>query len=189
MKHRIAVFASGSGTNFEAIAQACADGRLNATVELLVCDNPSAAVIGRAERFGIRTFVFLPKSYPSKAAFEHEIAGMLESLGVEMVALAGYMRIVGETLMSAYGGHILNIHPALLPAFKGAHAIKDSFEFGVKVFGVTVHYIDETIDGGAIVAQRAFEYYGDDIGEVESKIHEIEHVLYVEALGHELEKL
>ena len=71
MKHRIAVFASGSGTNFEAIAQACADGRLNATVELLVCDNPSAAVIGRAERFGIRTFVFLPKSYPSKAAFEH----------------------------------------------------------------------------------------------------------------------
>ena len=189
MKRRIAVFASGSGTNFEAIAQACADGTLDATVELLVCDNPSAAVIGRAERFGIRTFVFLPKSYPSKDAFEYEIACMLDSLEVEMIALAGYMRIVGKTLMAAYGGRILNIHPALLPAFKGAHAIKDSFEFGVKVFGVTVHYIDETVDGGTIVAQRAFEYYGTDIGEVERRIHQIEHVLYVEALGRELKRL
>lgn len=189
MKHKIAVFASGSGTNFEAIANACAEGSLDADIVLLVCDNPSAAVIGRAERFGIRTFVFSPKSYASKEAFETEITGLLDSLGVEMVALAGYMRIVGRVLMEAYGGRILNIHPALLPAFKGAHAILDSFAFGVKVFGVTVHYIDETVDGGTIVAQRAFEYYGNDVDEVERRIHEIEHRLYPEALQCELKKL
>lgn len=189
MKHKIAVFASGSGTNFEAIANACAEGSLDADIVLLVCDNPSAAVIGRAERFGIRTFVFSPKSYASKEAFETEITGLLDSLGVEMVALAGYMRIVDRVLMEAYGGRILNIHPALLPAFKGAHAIRDSFAFGVKVFGVTVHYIDETVDGGTIVAQRAFEYYGDDVDEVERRIHEIEHRLYPEALQCELKKL
>ena len=98
------------------------------------------------------------------------------------MCLAGYMRIVGETLLGRYGGRILNIHPALLPSFKGAHAIDDAFAFGVKVFGVTVHLIDNTIDGGTIVAQSAFEYYGNDRDEVERRIHEVEHKLYPWAL-------
>lgn len=187
--NRIAVFASGSGSNFEAIAQACADGVLDASVEILVCDNPSAYVIERAKKFGVKTFVFSPKQYQSKSAFESEIVSVLKELDIDMIALAGYMRIVGSILMESYGGRILNIHPALLPSFKGAHAIKDAFDFGVKVFGVTVHYIDETIDGGVIVAQRAFEYHGNDIDEVEARIHEIEHVLYVEALSSELGKI
>lgn len=180
---KLAVFASGSGTNYHAIAQACADGRLDASVDLLVCDNPSAYVLERAKAFGTKTFVFSAKAYPSKQAFEQEIVSLMDSMGIELVALAGYMRIVGPTLLEAYGGRILNIHPALLPSFKGAHGIRDAFDFGVKVFGVTVHFIDASVDGGVIVAQRAFEYYGSDIDEVESRIHEIEHELYPQAIA------
>ncbi len=179
---KIAVFASGSGTNYEAIAQACADGRIDAQVVLLVCDKPGAKVLERAERFGTETFVFSPKSYDGKAAYEAEIVRRLDACGAELVCLAGYMRIVGGTLLASYGGRIINIHPALLPSFKGAHGIRDAFEYGVKMFGVTIHYVDATLDGGKIIAQRGFEYYGDDIDEVEARIHAIEHQLYPETI-------
>ena len=179
---RLSVFASGSGTNFEAIASACRDGVLDAEVALLVCDRPEAMVMERAGRFGVPSFAFRPKSYPSKADYEKEIVARLDRAGIDLVCLAGYMRIVGPELLSAYGGRIINIHPALLPSFKGAHAIRDEFEYGVKVFGVTNHYVDETLDGGRIIAQRAFEYYGDDIDEVEARTHETEHELYVETI-------
>ena len=179
---KIAVFASGSGTNYEAIAQACAEGRIDAEVVLLVCDKPGAGVLERAKRFGTETFVFAPKSYDGKAAYEAEIVRRLDASGAELVCLAGYMRIVGETLLASYGGRIINIHPAMLPSFKGAHGIKDAFDYGVKVFGVTIHYVDATLDGGKIIAQRGFEYYGDDIEEVEAKIHAIEHQLYPETI-------
>ncbi|MBQ0025579.1 MAG: phosphoribosylglycinamide formyltransferase [Bacteroidales bacterium] len=183
MKRRLAVFASGSGTNFEAIASACRDGVLDAEVVLMVCDNPEARVMERAAKFGVPAFSFRAKSYRSKAEYERVIVERLDQASVELVCLAGYMRIVGPELLSAYGGRIINIHPALLPSFKGAHAIRDEFEFGVKVFGVTIHYVDETLDGGKIISQRGFEYYGDDFDEVEARTHEIEHELYVETIG------
>lgn len=179
---RLAVFASGSGTNFEAIASACRDGVIDAQVAVLVCDHPEAGVIERAQRFGTPVFAFRPKDYGSKAEYEREIVARLDSLGIDLVCLAGYMRIVGPVLLEGYAGRIINIHPALLPSFKGAHAIRDEFEYGVKVFGVTIHYVDETLDGGRIIAQRGFEYYGNDIGEVEARTHEIEHELYVETI-------
>ena len=179
----LAIFASGSGTNFEAIAQACADGVIDARVALMVCDKPGAAVVGRAERFGVESFVFTPRSYASKADYEKEIVSRLADAKVDLVCLAGYMRIVGDVLLEAYGGCIINIHPALLPSFKGAHGIRDAFEYGVKVFGVTIHYVDATLDGGRIIAQRGFEYYGDDIDEVEARIHAIEHQLYPETIN------
>ena len=179
----LAIFASGSGTNFEAIAQACADGVIDARVALMVCDKPGAAVVGRAERFGVESFVFTPRSYASKADYEKEIVSRLADAKVDLVCLAGYMRIVGDVLLEAYGGRIINIHPALLPSFKGAHGIRDAFEYGVKVFGVTIHYVDATLDGGRIIAQRGFEYYGDDIDEVEARIHAIEHQLYPETIN------
>ena len=182
MKRKIAIFASGSGTNFEALVRACERGDVNGEVVLMVCDKAGAKVIERAQNHRVPTFVFSAKDYPDKAGFEREICGRLESAGAELVCLAGYMRIVGETLLERYGGRILNIHPALLPSFKGAHAIDDAFAFGVKVFGVTVHLIDNTIDGGTIVAQSAFEYYGNDRDEVERRIHEVEHKLYPWAL-------
>ena len=102
--------------------------------------------------------------------------------GVELVCLAGYMRIVGDVLLEAYGGRIVNIHPSLLPAFRGAHAIEQAMEYGVKVFGVTIHYVDASLDGGRIIAQRAFEYDGDDIEELEARIHAVEYPLYVETI-------
>ena len=183
MTHRLAVFASGSGTNFEAIAQACADGRLDASVVLMVCDNPDAPVIERAKRFSIPSFVFSPKSYGSKAEYEREIITRMDALGVELVCLAGYMRIVSDVLLEAYGGRIINIHPSLLPAFRGAHAVEQAVAYGVKVYGITIHYVDAELDGGKIIAQRAFEYDGNDPEEVHRIGQKIEHQLYIETIA------
>ncbi len=182
-KTKIAIFVSGSGSNFEAIALACANGTIDAEISLMVCDNPKAFAIERAGRLNIPALVLSPKEFASKAEYEQAIVAELDRLEINLVCLAGYMRIVGETLYNAYKDRILNIHPALLPSFKGAHAIDDAFNFGVKVFGVTVHFIDLTIDGGVIVMQRAFEYNGTNRDEVEQKIHEIEHILYPEAIN------
>ena len=181
-KKRLAVFASGSGTNFEAIAQACADGRLDAEVVLMVCDCPGAAVVARAERLGIPAFVASPKEVGGKAAFEREIVRRMDTLGVDLVCLAGYMRIVSDVLLDAYAGRIINIHPSLLPAFRGAHAVEQAVEFGVKVYGITIHYVNAELDGGKIIAQRAFEYDGSDPEEVHRLGQKIEHQLYVETI-------
>ena len=180
--HRIAVFASGTGTNFEAIVSACEQGTIDARVVLMVCDRPGAQVVARAAAHGVETFVFAPKAYASKARFEQEIVARLDAAGVELVCLAGYMRIVGDTLLGAYGGRIVNIHPSLLPAFRGAHAIEQALAYGVKVFGVTVHWVDATLDGGRIIAQRAFAYEGGDAEELERRIHATEYPLYVETI-------
>lgn len=180
---KLAVFASGNGSNYEAIAAACAEGRLNAEVALLVCDKPGAYVIERAKKFGTPTFVFSPKSYASKADFETEIADRLDELGVGLVCLAGYMRIIGEVLLKRYGGKIINIHPSLLPAFMGAQAVERAVEYGVKVYGITIHWVDESLDGGKIIAQKAFEYYGSDPEEVHRLGQVIEHKLYVETIN------
>jgi len=180
----IAVFASGSGTNFEALAQACEAGALKgvARIVLMVCDKPGAAVIARAERFGVESFVFSPKSYGSKSEFEGVISDMMDERGVDLVCLAGYMRIVGDTLLSRYEGKIINIHPSLLPSFKGAHAVEDAVEYGVKVFGITIHWVNAALDGGKIIAQRAFDYEGSDAAEVHRLGQVIEHQLYVDTV-------
>ena len=170
---RLAVFASGQGTNFDAIADACSDGRLDACVSLMVCDKPGAPVVAKARERGIE----------SKADYEREIVSMMEARGVELVCLAGYMRIVGDVLLNAYRGRIINIHPSLLPAFRGARAVEQAVEYGVKVYGITIHYVDEQLDGGKIIAQRAFEYDGDDPAEVHRIGQVIEHELYVDTIS------
>lgn len=180
----IAVFASGNGSNFEAIVRACKENKIEgATVSLLVCDRYDAYALERAKKLDIKPFVFDPKSYSSKKEYEQNILDVLRANDIHIICLAGYMRIVGDTLLEAFPNRILNIHPSLLPSFKGAIAIIEAFEFGVKVFGVTVHLIDNTIDGGTIIAQRAFEYHGDSLEEVEHRIHEIEYQLYPEAIN------
>lgn len=181
-RKKLAVFASGVGTNFEAIAQACADGRLDAEVVLMVCDKPGAGVVVRAERFGVPAFVASPKSYPSKEDFERDVVQRLDAAGVDLVCLAGYMRILTSVLLDAYRGRIINIHPSLLPAFRGAHAVEQAVAYGVKVYGITIHYVDEVLDGGKIIAQRAFPYEGDDPEEVHRIGQGIEHELYVETI-------
>ena len=148
----------------------------------MVCDKPGAKVVERAAEHGVEAFVFAPKEYASKAAYEREIVARLDATGVELVCLAGYMRIIGDELLGAYGGRIINIHPSLLPAFRGAHAIDQALEYGVKVFGVTIHYVDGELDGGRIIAQRAFPYEGSDIEELEPMIHAVEYPLYIETI-------
>ena len=163
-------------------------GVIPAEVALMVCDKPQARVVEVAQRMGIPSFVFSAKDYASKADYEREIVSRLREAEVELICLAGYMRIVGEELLSAYEGHIINLHPSLLPAFKGARAIEQAMEYGVKVFGASIHYVDSSLDGGRIIAQRAIEYDGDSIEEVTAKIHSIEHELYIQTISKLLNK-
>ncbi|MGR6856044.1 phosphoribosylglycinamide formyltransferase [Bacillus halotolerans] len=176
---KFAVFASGNGSNFEAIVTRLKEENWDAAVSLLVCDKPQAKVIERAERFQIQSFAFEPKSYENKAAFERAIIEQLHLHEAELIVLAGYMRLIGDTLLQAYGGKIINIHPSLLPAFPGIDAVGQAYRAGVKVAGITVHYVDEGMDTGPIIAQKAIEITEDDTLEtIEHHIHKLEHKWY-----------
>lgn len=181
-KYKIAVFASGSGSNFEAIAMACIKKRINAEVALCVCDKPGAYVTQRAKKLGIPVLELKPKEFSSKEEYEKEILKELKEFDVDLICLAGYMRIIGIILLSEYENRIINIHPSLLPAFPGVDAIGQALDCGVKVFGVTIHYVDKTLDGGKIISQAAIPYDGNDREEIESMIHAREHALYVSTL-------
>lgn len=175
---KIAVFASGQGSNFQALADAVHAGRLDVTIELLVCDKPQAPVVGRAERAGIDTLVFKPKDYPSREAYETEILAELERRGIELIVLAGYMRIITPVLVEPYYGRMINIHPALLPSFPGVNGIGQALDYGVKVTGVTVHYVDGGMDSGPIIAQRVVEVADSDTEEtLAPRIHAAEQAL------------
>ncbi|MCH5217023.1 MAG: phosphoribosylglycinamide formyltransferase [Muribaculaceae bacterium] len=180
---RIAIFASGSGSNFEAIVDAYNRGELNCEPALCVCDRKGAYVIERARKLNVPVIVAHPRDFEDKAAYERFLLEKLMELDIDLICLAGYMRLIGEVLLEGYGNRIINIHPSLLPAFKGAHAIKDAFDYGVKVYGVTIHFVDETLDGGKIISQGAFPYEGTDFEELESRIHKLEHQLYPKTIN------
>lgn len=179
----IAVFASGRGTNFSAIIRAAKKGRLSANVSLLVCDNPRAAVIGRARQAGIKIALIERNNFPTKEEFEGKIIRHLEENNIDLIVLAGYMRILGLKLVARFKNKILNIHPALLPSFKGTRGIKDAFDYGVKVMGVTVHFVDEEMDHGPIIMQGAIRVKeGDTLESLERRLHNLEHKIYPEAI-------
>lgn len=179
MALRIAVFASGQGTNFQAIADAVREGKLDVDIELLVCDKPSAPVVERARRAGVDTFLFKPKDYPSREAYETEILARLRERGVELIVLAGYMRILTPVLVEPYEGRMINIHPSLLPSFPGLNAIGQALDYGVKVTGVTVHFVDGGLDSGPIIAQTAVDIRAEDTEEtLAERIHAAEQTLY-----------
>ena len=179
----VAVFASGSGTNFEAIIQAIEKNELECNCKILISDKPSCYCIERAKNHNIKYFAFNPKDYGSKKEYEEEIIKILKEEEVDLVVLAGYMRLISETLLEAYENKIINIHPALLPSFKGKDGIKQAYDFGCKVFGITIHYVNIEMDGGKIIAQDAFRAEKDDnLETIEAKIHALEHKLYVETL-------
>ncbi len=182
-KVKIAVFASGSGSNFAAIEEACQKGELNAEIVLMVTNKPEAYVVKRAEQAGIPVAAFQPKQFDTKEAFEEAILATLREAGAEWLILAGYMRLVGHTLLSAYPSRIVNIHPSLLPSFPGKDAIGQAVEHGVKVTGVTVHLVDEGMDTGPILAQRAVDVVDGDADQTAEAIHAIEHDLYKETLN------
>ena len=176
---KIAVFASGSGSNFQALVDAAKANHLSAEIVLMVCDKPGAYAIERADKAGVPSLVISPKDFASKTDYEKEILQKLNESGVELIVLAGYMRLIGETLLSAYEGRIVNIHPSLLPSFAGKDAIGQAFQAKVKITGVTVHYVDEGMDTGPIIAQEAVKMDEHETREsLEAKIHQVEHLLY-----------
>lgn len=182
---RIAIFASGSGTNFEALVN---ETYKNGEIVLLVCDKANAYVIERAKNHNIPCFLVELKKCASKVEYEQKIVDKLNEEKIDLVLLAGYMKIMDETLLNAYEGRIVNIHPALLPSFKGAHGIKDAYEYGVKIMGVTIHYVNKEVDGGKIIAQDCFHLTNETLDEAEEKIHAIEHVLFPKTLKKLLEE-
>ncbi|MBB3111932.1 phosphoribosylglycinamide formyltransferase-1 [Paenibacillus phyllosphaerae] len=175
-KLRVAVFASGNGTNFQALVDAAQQDRLDgASLELLVCDKAHAPVVERAKKAGVDTFVFAPKEYDSREAYEREILAELQRREIELVVLAGYMRILTPVMVDAYEGRMINIHPSLLPAFPGINAIRQALDYGVKVTGVTVHYVDGGLDSGPIIAQRLVEVLdGETESTLATRIHAVE---------------
>ena len=176
---KIGVLISGSGTNLQALIDRIADGSLNATIELVVSSRPSAKGLQRAERAGIQTLTLSKEIYADPIAADEVIAHELMAHGVEYVIMAGYMRMVRDPLLATFPDRIVNLHPALLPSFPGAHAIDDAYERGVKVTGVTVHFANAAYDAGPIIAQRALPVEeGWDVDTLEAHIHEIEHELY-----------
>jgi phosphoribosylglycinamide formyltransferase-1 len=179
----IAVFASGSGSNFQAIYDAIERGALQARLSMLVCDRPNAKVIERAEKAGVRTFVCSPKDFNSKEEYETEVYKHLFEQGVDFLVLAGYMRLIGSVLLEKFEGRIVNIHPSLLPSFPGKDAVGQAVEAGVKVTGVTIHYVDAGMDTGPIIAQRAVSIDERDTkADIERNIHQVEHQFYPETL-------
>lgn len=178
----IAVFASGNGTNYEAIAEAIQSGQIKANLRLLVVNKKDAYVLQRALKYHTEVLLICLKDYPSKEAFEQVIVDKLKEKKIDLICLAGYMLYCGTVLLQHYEGKIINIHPALLPAFKGAHGILDAYQYGVKVYGVTIHYVDAFVDHGKIIEQAAFHDEGYTLEQIEEKIHELEHKLYPEVI-------
>ncbi|MFC4559463.1 phosphoribosylglycinamide formyltransferase [Virgibacillus kekensis] len=175
-KINAAVFASGSGSNFEAIMEF---DDLICDIVVLVCDNPGAPVLEKAERYGVPSVVFNAKEYSSKANYETLLVRELREHGVEWIFLAGYMRIVGNTLLSTYENRIVNIHPSLLPSFPGKDAIGQAYQAGVDETGVTVHFIDEGIDTGPIISQEPVQVNPEDTKQtLKERIQQVEHRLY-----------
>ena len=180
---KIGVLLSGSGTNLQAIIDAIAGG-LPTDIVLVVSSRPDAYGIERARAAGIPTLVMNREKYADVLAADAQIVEALQEAGAEYVVMAGYMRKVTSVMLDAFPNRVLNLHPALLPSFKGAHAIADAFNAGVKVTGVTVHFANADYDKGPIVAQRAITVAENDtLDTLEAKIHDVEHVLYPEVIG------
>ncbi|MDR3047270.1 MAG: phosphoribosylglycinamide formyltransferase [Bacteroidales bacterium] len=176
---KIAIFASGFGSNFQALIEAIEKDKLHAAIVLLVSDKEGCYAIERAAQNNIDTFVFNAKNYPNKEAYEMAIATILKQKQVDLIVLAGYMRIIGKVLLDQFEGKIINIHPSLLPAFPGLHAIEQAYQYGVKIFGITIHYVEEDMDTGKIIAQDCFKISeNEDIDTIEAQIHQLEHHLY-----------
>ncbi|MED4226702.1 phosphoribosylglycinamide formyltransferase [Neobacillus cucumis] len=180
---KIAVFASGNGSNFQAIIDVVQSGELAADISLLVCDKPDAYAVERANTAKIPSFVFQAKEYGNKEAFEQAILAELKRFDVDFIVLAGYMRLIGPTLLSAYQGRIVNIHPSLLPAFPGKDAIGQALAAKADWSGVTIHYVDEGMDTGPIIIQERVRLDENETRDsLQNKIQKIEHKLYPEIL-------
>ncbi|MFZ5626420.1 MAG: phosphoribosylglycinamide formyltransferase [Bacillota bacterium] len=175
---KLGVLVSGRGSNLQALLDARARGELKAEVAVVISDKAGALALERARAAGVPAYHVDPRAYPDKAAYEQEICRLLKENGVELVVLAGYLRLVGPVLLAAYPERIINIHPSLLPAFPGLEAQRQAWEYGVKISGCTVHFVDEGLDSGPIILQAAVPVEeGDTAAELAARILAEEHKL------------
>lgn len=179
MSIKLGVLLSGSGTNLQAIIDCIEKGTLDASIEIVVSSRPDAYGLKRAQKHGLQTLTLSKELYDDPLVADEVIAAELKLHGVDYVIMAGYMRMVHGPVLAAFPNRVINLHPALLPSFKGAHAIRDAYEYGVKVTGVTVHVADDKYDCGPIIAQEPLMIEeGWTVDELEEHIHAIEHRLY-----------
>jgi len=179
----IAVLCSGNGSNLQAIIDKVKSGYIPATIALVVSDNKDAFALTRARSAGIETLVLSAKTFKSREEFDKEVVRNLREKNVELVVLAGFMRLLSSYFIKEYKNRIMNIHPALLPSFKGTHGIKDALAYGAKVTGPTVHFVDEELDHGPIILQKPVEIRDDDTEEtLLERVHQEEHKIYPEAV-------
>ncbi|GBE06057.1 MAG TPA: phosphoribosylglycinamide formyltransferase [Nitrospirae bacterium] len=179
----IGVLASGRGSNFQSIINSIDSGALRAEVAVLITDNPDAYAIERAKKHGIEAIILKPKDFADRDAYYLRIAGELKKRGVELVVLAGFMRVVGKPLIKEFQNRIMNIHPALLPSFPGLHGQKQAVDYGVKLSGCTVHFVDEDVDTGPVIIQAEVPVYDDDTEDsLSERILKQEHIIFPYAI-------
>jgi phosphoribosylglycinamide formyltransferase 1 len=176
---RIAVFASGFGSNLQALIDFSKKADLSGEIVLVFSNKNSAYALQRAKNHGIKAVFLDPAQFGARSKYDEQIISILEEEKIDLVVLAGYMLLIGQNIIAKFKNRIINIHPALLPAFKGTHGIKDAFDYGVKVTGVTVHFVDEGLDSGPVILQEAVRVAANDTSEtLEKKIHSVEHKIY-----------
>lgn len=179
----LGILASGRGSNFQAIIDEIEAGKINATIKLLIVDNPNAYAIERAKKHSIEYLYINPKEFPTKDDFFLKIADELKKKDVELVILAGFMRIVRHPLIKAFPNRIMNIHPALLPSFPGLYGQKQAVDYGVRISGCTVHFVDEGMDTGPVIIQAAVPVSPDDTEDtLSARILKLEHKIFPEAI-------
>lgn len=184
----IGVLISGRGSNLQALIDAVGEGRLDARLAVVISNNPGAPGLDRARTAGIEALTINHRDYRSRDAFDSALARALQDRGVELVCLAGFMRLIGQPMLDVFPQRIINIHPSLLPAFPGVDAQAQALAYGVKVSGVTVHLVTAELDGGPIVLQAVVDVLDDDTPEtLSARILEQEHRIYPEAVARMLE--
>ena len=179
----LGILISGRGSNMDALIKASQSNKIDAEVRVVISDQPTAKGIEIAKSYGITTFSLDVNSYPTKKDYEQDVIRALKGCGVDIICLAGYMRLVGSDLLDAFKNRILNIHPSLLPSFKGLNAQKQAFDYGVKFSGCTVHYVTSMLDSGPIISQAVVEVKPNDtVNDLSTRILEQEHWLYPQAV-------
>lgn len=178
---RLAILASANGTNAQAIIEAVRAGKLDADVKVVLTNKEDAGVIERARRFGVPVEIIPSKGHRNRAEYDAIVVEALRKYDVDTIALAGWMRILSEVFVNAFEGRILNLHPALLPSFKGATAIADAYEHGVRITGCSVHLVTPELDAGPVIIQAGVPVNGT-VDELEAQIHRMEHRIFPQAL-------
>ncbi|RAP24833.1 phosphoribosylglycinamide formyltransferase [Candidatus Marinamargulisbacteria bacterium SCGC AG-343-K17] len=188
--HKLGILISGRGSNMTAIHQNTQSGQLNAQIAVVISNKPDAEGLVFARENGIPTHVFEPKNYTDRDAYEHDVVSCLQSLDVDLVVLAGYMKLVGDPMLKAYEGRMVNIHPSLLPSFKGLNAQQQALEYGVKITGCTAHYVIRDVDAGPIILQSAVPVLDDDTDDsLSARILDKEHEVFSKAIQVALNQL